>query len=335
MNTLDKHEKYMSRCIYLGKNNKSKYFPNPSVGCVIVKDDIIISEGCTSAYGGNHAEVNAINNVKNKNDLKGSTLYVTLEPCSHHGKTPPCVEIINKYNISDVIIGTVDISSKVNGKGILFLEKKKIKVTVGILEKECKILHRNFLHYNKYKRPYIILKWAETKDSFIAPINKIEKKPFWISCIESRQLVHKWRSDEHAILVGYNTVINDNPLLTVRHLNGTNPVRIILDEKNSIDKNYNVFNGESKTIIVSDFLKEKNSAKFICDVLYKNKIQSVIIEGGKKTLDMFIDNNIWDEARVFESDLELINGITSPKIKGINKSVNKIGKDKLSIIYPA
>lgn len=201
MNTLDKHEKYMSRCIYLAKNNKSKYFPNPSVGCVIVKDDIIISEGCTSDYGGNHAELNAINNVENKNDLKGSILYVTLEPCSHHGKTPPCVEIINKYNVSNVIIGTVDISSKVNGKGILFLEKKRIKVTVGILEKECEVLHRNFLHFNKYKRPYIILKWAETRDSFIAPINKKENKPFWISCIESGQLVHKWRSDEHLSLI--------------------------------------------------------------------------------------------------------------------------------------
>ena len=262
MKTLEKHEKYMLRCIYLARNNESKYYPNPSVGSIIVKDNIIISEGTTSNYGENHAEVNAINNVKNKNDLKGATLYVTLEPCSHYGKTPPCAELIFKNQISNVIIGTKDISSKVNGDGILFLKNKGIKVTVGVLENKCNDLHRNFLHFNKYKRPYIILKWAETMDNFIAPLNKSENKPFWISCVESRQLVHKWRSEEHAILIGHNTVIKDNPSLTVRHINGNNPLRIILDDKKTLDKNFNVFNNESKTIVISNFSSKNNIGKY-------------------------------------------------------------------------
>ena len=334
MKRFEEHEKYMSRCVHLARNNKSKYYPNPSVGCLIIKNNLIISEGVTSDYGGNHAEVNTINNVENKHDLKGSTLYVTLEPCSHYGKTPPCVELISKCEISHVVIGTIDISSKVNGNGIKFLKNKSIKVTVGVLEKECKNLHRNFLHFNSHKRPYVILKWAQTLDNFIAPQNKSENKPFWISCIESRQLVHKWRSEEHAILIGYNTVISDNPLLTVRHVKGNNPLRIILDDKNSLDKNFNVFNNESETLVIDNFFKENNLEKFITEVLYKNKIQSIIIEGGKKTLDLFIKNNIWDEARIFTNDLKLNNGLPSPKIEGLIKSKNKVGKDELKIIYP-
>ena len=324
----------MSRCILLARNNKSKYYPNPSVGCIIVKNNHVISEGVTSNYGGNHAEVNTINNVKNKQDLKDSTLYVTLEPCSHYGKTPPCVELISKYEISHVVIGTIDISSKVNGNGIKFLKNKGIKVTVGILEKECINLHRNFLHFNTHKRPYIILKWAQTLDNFIAPLNKSDSKPFWISCIESRQLVHKWRSEEHAILVGYNTVISDNPTLTVRHVKGNNPVRIIIDDKNSLDKNLNVFNDEAETLVIKKKFNENNLEKFICEFLYKNKIQSVIIEGGKKTLDLFINNNIWDEARIFTNGIKLNNGVSSPKIEGETKSKYKIGDDELKIIYP-
>jgi diaminohydroxyphosphoribosylaminopyrimidine deaminase/5-amino-6-(5-phosphoribosylamino)uracil reductase len=334
MKTLEKHEKYMLRCIYLARNNESKYYPNPSVGSIIVKDNIIIAEGTTSNYGENHAEVNAINNVKNKNDLKGATLYVTLEPCSHYGKTPPCAELIFKNQISSVIIGTKDISSKVNGDGILFLKNKGIKVTVGVLENKCNDLHRNFLHFNKYKRPYIILKWAETMDNFIAPLNKSENKPFWISCVESRQLVHKWRSEEHAILIGHNTVIKDNPSLTVRHINGNNPLRIILDDKKTLDKNFNVFNNESMTIVISNFSSKNNIGKYLCDTLYKNKVQSIIIEGGKKTLEIFIKNNIWDEARIFKNELKLNNGVLSPRISGVNKSKYKIGKDELRIIYP-
>ena len=327
-------EKYMSKCILLARNNKSKYYPNPSVGCLIVKNNHVISEGVTSNYGGNHAEVNTINNVKNKQDLKGSTLYVTLEPCSHYGKTPPCVELISKYEISHVVIGTIDISSKVNGNGIKFLKNKDIKVTVGILEKECKNLHRNFLHFNSHKRPYIILKWAQTLDNFIAPTNKSDSKPFWISSIKSRKLVHKWRSEEHAILIGYNTALSDNPSLTVRHVKGNNPIRIILDDKNSLDKDLNVFNGESETLVIENFLKENNLGNYICEFLHKNKIQSIIIEGGKKTLDLFIKNNIWDEARIFTNDIKLINGVPSPKIEGAIKSKYKIGEDELKIIYP-
>ena len=334
MKRVEEHEKYMSRCVHLARNNKSKYYPNPSVGCLIIKNNFIISEGVTSDYGGNHAEVNTINNVENKHDLKGSTLYVTLEPCSHYGKTPPCVELISRCEISHVVIGTIDISSKVNGNGIKFLRNKGIKVTVGVLEKECKNLHRNFLHFNSHKRPYIILKWAQTFDNFIAPLKKPHIKPFWISCTESRKLVHKWRSEEHAILIGHNTVVSDNPSLTVRHVKGNNPLRIILDDKNSLDRNFNVFNDKSQTLVIDDFLKEINFEKFICQNLYENKVQSIIIEGGKKTLDLFIKNNIWDEARIFTNNLKLIDGLTSPEIEGTIKSKYKVGKDELKIIYP-
>ena len=171
-------------------------------------------------------------------------------------------------------------------------------------------------------------------DNFIAPTNKSDSKPFWISSIKSRKLVHKWRSEEHAILIGHNTVIEDNPSLTVRHINGNNPLRIILDDKNTLNKNFNIFNNESMTIVISDFSGKNNIGEYLCEILYKNKVQSIIIEGGKKTLEIFIKNNIWDEARIFKNEFKLNKGVTSPNISGVNKSKHKIGKDELRVIYP-
>jgi len=334
INELLIHEKYMSRCIEIAKKNSSKYYPNPSVGALIVKNDVIISEGVTSDYGSNHAEINAINSVTELKDLIDSTLYVTLEPCSHYGKTPPCIVSIYKSKIKNVIIGTLDNSPKVNGKGISYLKQKNLNVITGILENECKKLHKNFLHFNSQKRPYIILKWAETKNKFIAPLKKTNKEPFLISCSESRQLVHKWRSEEHSIMVGYNTVKNDDPQLTVRFIKGNNPIRIVLDDKKVLNSTYKVFNNDSKTFIINNYLKQNNPSKFICEELYKNKIQSVIIEGGKKTLDIFIKSNCWDEARIFESNGELKEGIISPELKGELKNTVKIGRDYLKIFNP-
>ena len=329
MNELEIHEMFMQRCIEIAKKNSNDYYPNPSVGALIVKNNKIISESFTSYYGGNHAEVNAISSVKNKNDLINSTIYVTLEPCSHYGKTPPCSKLIIESGIKKAVIGCVDNSSKVNGQGIMMLKNNGVDVISNILEEDCKKLHRNFLHFNNHKRPYIILKWAKSKDQFIAPNNKKKNKSFNITSLESRQLVHKWRSEEHAILIGYQTVIDDNPKLTTRHLSGRNAVRIILDEKKSLKTSFNVFNNESETIVIDNYLNQ--SSFNICKKLFELNIQSVIVEGGKKTLELFINNDCWDEARIFESQDLLKDGTESPRLNGILKIEKNIGKDKLKI----
>ena len=225
------HEKYINRCIEIAKNGLGTSRPNPMVGCVIVLNDVIIGEGFTSAYGGNHAEVNAIASINDKSLLKNTILYVTLEPCSHFGKTPPCSDLIIKHEIPKVVIGTKDINRKVSGKGIEKLINSGCDVTIGVLEEKCKEHHKRFFTFHNKKRPYIILKWAQTLDGFIAPKIKNKKKPVWISNAQSRQLNHKWRTQEQAILVGINTVLEDNPSLTARDWKGQNPIRIILEKK--------------------------------------------------------------------------------------------------------
>ena len=330
------HEKYIQRCLELAKKGIGTTRPNPSVGAVIVYNNQIIGEGYTSPYGGSHAEVNAINSVKNQELLKESTIYVTLEPCSHYGKTPPCADLIVKKQIPNVVIGCVDTNSLVAGKGIERLEKADCNVTVGVLVDECFEHHKRFFTVQNKKRPYIILKWAETKNGFIAPKIKDEQKPVWISNAYSQQLVHKWRSEEHAILVGTNTVISDNPSLTVRSWTGNNPIRIVIDRTLRILQDANVFNDQAKTIVLSERREKieerketrelehnrelifeeidfsKNIAQQICDVLMRNNIQSVIIEGGQQTLQTFIEESLWDEARVFIGDVEFEDGIKAP-----------------------
>ncbi len=330
------HNFYMSRCIEVAKKGIGKTYPNPSVGCLIVNEGTVISEAFSSEYGENHAEVNAINKVKNKNLLKTSTLYVTLEPCSHYGKTPPCCNTISKNKIPNVVIGTADNSNKVNGKGIEFLRKNNINVTYGVLEKKCKELHKNFLYFNKNKRPYIILKWAQSNDKLFSPLKKIKKKPFWISSKKSRQLSHKWRSEEHAILVGYNTVINDNPNLNVRSWKGKNPIRIIIDYDNKLSNKFNVFNDQAKTIKITrkNIDPSLHVASEISSFLFRENIQSVIVEGGKKTLEEFIKTNLWDEARIFTNKKNLSKGIEAPKLKGQIILEKKIDDDELKIIKP-
>lgn len=288
------------------------------VGCVIVHANKIIGEGFTSPYGGNHAEVNAINSVDDKSLLKESTLYVTLEPCSHFGKTPPCANLIVSHQIPRVVIGTLDTHSKVSGKGIEILKTSGCDVTVGILEKECKTHHKRFFTFHNKNRPYIILKWAESNDGFIAPSSKKDQKPVWISNEISRQLVHKWRAEEHAILVGSNTVLSDNPSLTVRDWTGQNPIRIILNRYNNLPKESAVFNKKPETISITekDIDYNTNIASQVCDLLHKKEIQSVIIEGGTKTLQTFINEKLWDEARIFTGKNDLKNGVKAPKFSG-------------------
>ncbi len=314
----------------IAKNGIGTARPNPSVGAVIVYQNKIIGEGFTSPHGENHAEVNAINAVENKSLLKEATIFVTLEPCSHFGKTPPCADLIVKYQLKQVVIGCLDSNILVAGKGVSHLENAGINVIVGVLEKECRKHHKRFFKVQENKRPYIILKWAETKDGFVAPISKNEIKPIFISNTYSQQLVHKLRSVEHAILVGTNTVLADNPKLNIRSWSGENPVRVVLDNTLRIPKNSNILDGSAKTIVITatrdknivssknlifeeiDF--SKNIAKQVCEVLSKYHIQSLIVEGGTQTLQTFIDEKLWDEAMVFVGNTSFVNGVKSPII---------------------
>ncbi|MFD0835736.1 bifunctional diaminohydroxyphosphoribosylaminopyrimidine deaminase/5-amino-6-(5-phosphoribosylamino)uracil reductase RibD [Mariniflexile aquimaris] len=327
------HETYISRCLEIAKNGLGITRPNPMVGSVIVHSNQIIGEGFTSAYGGNHAEVNAINAVKDKALLKQATLYVTLEPCSHFGKTPPCSDLIIKHQIPNVVIGCIDDNPEVAGKGIEKLKKSGCNVIVGVLENDCKEHHKRFFTFHNKKRPYIILKWAESADGFIAPEFKNEQKPVWITNEYSRQLVHKWRAEEQAILVGTNTVLQDNPALTVRDWTGENPVRIVLDKDSTLSKDLAVFNTEAKTIIISekDIDFSKNRSLQICELLYRNNINSVIIEGGSKTLQTFIEDTIWDEARVFTGTIQFNKGVKAPRLSGTLISETTILNDILKI----
>jgi len=263
--------------------------------------------------------------------LAKSTLYVTLEPCCHHGKTPPCTDLIIKHKIPKVVIGCVDTNKKVSGKGIETLKLAGCEVVVHQCETLCQEHHRRFFSFHNKKRPYIILKWAETKNGFIAPTEKTTQRPVWISSDESRQLVHQWRSEEHAILVGGNTILKDNPSLTTRTVSGRNPIRIVIDTKDNLPKSSNVFNDEAKTIVLSSkhFNSQKHIAQQICNHLYELNILSVIVEGGQKTLQHFIDENLWDEMRVFKGNVEFIDGIRGPFHTLKHQLKKRIANDEL------
>ena len=346
------HEFYIKRCIELAKNGLGTTFPNPLVGSVIVHNDRIIGEGWHRKAGEPHAEVNAVNSVKDKSLLKEATIYVTLEPCSHFGKTPPCCDLIIANKIPNVVIGTVDPFAKVAGNGIKKLIESGKNVTVGILEEECNELNKRFFTFHQKKRPYVVLKWAETSDGFIAP-KKIVKQvqhdklaPVWITNPYSRQLVHKWRTEEQAILVGTNTVLEDNPKLDARDFKGTNPVRIVLDKSGKISEKYHVKDASQKTIFITEsknFPSTENCiyenaifgnslADSILKILYENNIQSVLIEGGTTTLQTFINEGLWDEARIFNGSVKFQNGLEAPKLNGVTYSRFDIMDDHLNII---
>jgi len=328
----------------LAENGLGTTYPNPMVGSVVVCDGKIIGEGWHQKAGEPHAEVKAINSVKDKSLLSKSTIYVSLEPCSHFGKTPPCCDLIIKYKIPNVVIGTVDPNEKVAGEGIKRLLENGTNVTVGILENECYELNKRFFTFHTKKRPYIILKWAESLDGFIAPIDKEKKEPVWISNEFSRQLVHKWRSEEQAILVGTNTVLEDNPKLDVRDWKGQNPIRIVLDKNGSISKNHFVKDEKIKTIILTaqenltsyenciyeNAIFDAHLIKKIADISYKYGIQSLLIEGGKQTHQSFIDDDFWDEARVFIGNNYLKKGVNAPVLNNKFK-LEKIKEDQLKL----
>jgi len=329
------HEKYIKRCIELAKNGLGTTYPNPLVGSVIVYNNEIIGEGWHQKAGEAHAEVNAIHSVKDKSLLSKSTIYVSLEPCSHFGKTPPCCDLIIANNIPNVVIGTIDPFAKVAGNGIKKLLEAGKKVTIGILEEECNELNKRFFTFHTKKRPYIILKWAESPDGFIAPLTKEKKEPVWITNEFSRQLVHKWRSEEQAILVGTNTVLEGNPTHTVRDWTGNNSIRIVLDQNNRISKESPIFDNQAKTILLTakeiDYSTEIGIQ--IMDFLFKNEIQSVIIEGGRQTLQTFIDANLWDEARIFKGAISFKKGIKAPENTFINAKKEQLLEDELLTFF--
>lgn len=319
---MNNDELYIKRCIELAQKALGKTYPNPLVGSVIVHNGEIIGEGYHHKAGENHAEINAINSVKNKDLIPESTIYVSLEPCAHYGKTPPCALKIRELGFKKVVIGAMDSHDKVNGKGKKIIQEAGIEAVSGILEKECIELNKRFFTYHEKKRPYIILKWAESGDGFLDK----DFKPTAVSNSLVNQFVHQLRADEHAILVGTQTALNDNPSLTVRNAEGMNPVRILIDFDLKVPAHFNIYNNDSKTLVLNS-VKEgiENHIQFIktnkdnflpelMKALYKEQIQSVIIEGGRFTLQQFIDANLWDKAIVIKNEnLKLENGTKAPE----------------------
>jgi diaminohydroxyphosphoribosylaminopyrimidine deaminase / 5-amino-6-(5-phosphoribosylamino)uracil reductase len=337
------HEIYMKRALELANNGCGKVSPNPLVGCVIVHEGRIIGEGWHKRYGEGHAEVNAIQSVEDKSLLKASSLYVNLEPCSHVGKTPPCADLLIQHQVPQVIIANEDLNPLVSGRGIKKLRDAGITVVTDVLSKEASHLNKRFFTYMKLKRPHIILKWAQTSDGFIARKNKDSR---WISNDYSRQLVHKWRSEEDAVLVGPATAAYDNPILNVRDWTGRDPVRVVIDRHLKVSSSQHLFDGKQKTICYN-LVKEKEyhnlsyvrlePENFVVEMiqhLYSQKIQSIIVEGGGQILNSFISAGLWDEARIFTSPQVFGEGILAPDISGVSSAEFKLDADWLKVLMP-
>jgi len=338
------HQLYMQRCIDLAQKGMGAVAPNPMVGAVLVYENRIIGEGWHQQFGGPHAEVHCIQSVANedKQFIPQSTLYVSLEPCNHYGKTPPCSDLIIHSQIKKVVIACTDPFEKVNGSGIKKLEDNKVEVITGILEKEAIQLNKRFFIFHQQQMPYVILKWAESNDGFIA---KPQGKPVKISNHITNKLVHKWRSEEAAIVVGTNTVLNDNPSLTTRNWQGKNPLRIYIDKRLRVDAKYKILDNSTDTLIlnleknekvgVNEFVmihEETSLVEELLQLLYKKGIQSLIVEGGTNLLQSFIESNCWHEARVIKNtELILQEGISSPTLKNkIRFKQESIRKDEIN-----
>lgn len=317
-------EFYMKRCLELAEMAKGYCYPNPMVGAVIVHDDVIIGEGYHQKAGLAHAEINAINSVKDQSLLSESTIYVSLEPCAHYGKTPPCAEKIIETGFKKVVIGAMDAHDKVNGKGKKLIEEAGIEVVSGILEDKCLKVNKRFFTYHQKKRPYIILKWAQSADYFIDR----RQQPTQISNALTKQFVHQLRKEEHAILIGATTAIHDNPTLTTREVSGRNPVRILIDPNLRVSQDFNIYNQEAPTLIINtqyngfkdniEFIKinEENFLEEMMQALHEKQIQSILVEGGSITLQNFIDSGRWDEAIIIKNkNLNLKEGTRAPLLK--------------------
>ncbi len=346
---MDDHEKYMRRCLELAALGAGFVSPNPMVGAVIVHQDKIIGEGYHQKYGQPHAEVNAVNLVLERHEnaaelLKKATIYVSLEPCAHFGKTPPCADLIIQNQIPKVVVGCRDPFVQVDGKGIEKLRKAGIEVVENVLEAECLELNKRFFTRIQKQRPYIILKWAQTQDQFFAPVDGGQQ---WISGSIAKKLTHQWRSEEDAILVGKNTAAADNPQLNNRYQpQAKQPKRIVIDRRLELNPNLHLFDQSTETYIFNEVktvlegkLKyiglenfELFLPQYILFQLYLQDVQSLIIEGGAKTLQLFIDAGLWDEARIFTSRTRWGKGIKAPEIQGEVIDNHFVGKDTLTIL---
>jgi diaminohydroxyphosphoribosylaminopyrimidine deaminase/5-amino-6-(5-phosphoribosylamino)uracil reductase len=332
---------FMQRALELAALGKGHVSPNPLVGSVVVHEGRIIGEGWHEKYGQHHAEVNAINSVFDKSLLSDSTVYVNLEPCSHFGKTPPCTDLLIQHNVKKVVVANLDSNPLVAGEGIKGLRHAGVEVCTGINDSKGRELNKRFFTFVEKQRPYVILKWAETADGFVARENFDSK---WISNEYSRQLVHRWRTEEDGVLAGTRTVLHDNPMLNVRDWSGRNPVRIIIDRFLKLSHKLHVFDATQRTLCYNLLkheehknlslirIDEQNFLSNLLTDLHKHQIQSVIVEGGSQTLNFFIESGVWDEARIFSSPNTFGKGIPAPKLKGTLMGTQSLMGDTLKII---
>jgi len=341
--------KFMQRCLELAMKAEGRTYPNPLVGSVIVHDGRIIGEGYHMKAGGPHAEVRAVDSVRNRSLLPLSSIYVNLEPCSHFGKTPPCADLIISHRIPVVVVGTADTSIKVSGRGLSKLRESGCRVITGVAENDCRKINKRFFAFHEKKRPYIILKWAQSADGFI-DIDKETRKgsgPGWITGKPERILVHKWRAEEQAIIVGAETVRIDDPLLNVREWRGSNPVRLILSGSGILPEELAMNRMIGSQVIFSFYPEKINlpgavvvklnrnepSAVQILDYLYGWGIQSLFIEGGAGVLNHFISLGLWDEARIFTGSRKYGNGIKAPEISRIPLLITEFENSRLEMLH--
>lgn len=334
----------MQRALELALRGRGYVSTNPLVGCVLVREDRIIGEGWHKRFGGPHAEVEAVRSVEDTSLLAGCTAYVTLEPCAHHGKTPPCTELLLESGVARVVIATPDPFPEVAGKGIQRLQDAGLEVIIGVGEAEAREQNIRFFTFVEKRRPYIVLKWAQTLDGFIAR-STFESK--WISHEPARQLVHKWRAEEDAVLVGTRTAAHDNPQLNVRSWSGRNPTRIVIDRFLRLAPHLHLFDGTQTTlcynVLVHDEQREKcryirlPESPFLPALiqdLYARHLQSVLVEGGAHTLAQFIAGGWWDEARVFTAPRTFGEGIAAPALRGEPIQGTLAGPDQLWVYRP-
>ena len=320
--------KYMQRCIQLARCGEMGAPPNPMVGAVIVHNDRIIGEGFHRKCGGPHAEVNAIRSVRDESLLRESTIYVSLEPCSHYGKTPPCADLIIKKQIPRVVVGCMDPFARVNGQGIRKLRDAGVEVAVGVLERECLELNRRFITFHQQHRPWVTLKWAQSEDGFIDAVRRPEEKPVRFSSAFTQTLVHRMRAMHQAIMVGTRTVLMDNPTLATRLWKGPNPLRVTVDRNGVLPESTHLKDGKVPTVIY-----DNGDLKHILDDLYKRGIQSMMVEGGAQLLQHFIDAELWDEARLEIAPFTLGRGVPSPKIEKAMLDEEKIWDGRKVLVY--
>lgn len=345
---MDNHKEYMLRAIELAEMGKGKVSINPLVGCVIVKDNQIIGEGFHTAYGKAHAEVEAVNSVKNPDEIEGAFVYVNLEPCAHYGKTPPCADLLISRKVKKVFIANTDPYFEVSGKGIEKLKAAGIEVELGLCAEEGRNLNKRFFTFQEKKRPWVLLKWAQTYEGFIGPDQHLnpdlyaQNRP--ISSEDSKYLIHKWRAEEDAILVGYRTVLLDDPLLDARYYNNKILTRMVFDPKGALKAEGRFFRPEGKVLVFNHFMdKVENNIEWIrvggrnpyAEILakaFERNIQSVMVEGGKGVLDNFIMEGLWDEARIIYGEKYLPGGTPAPRISGKEKITFDLGKDKVRVL---